>query len=140
MFDAIMERVLPYNGVTFESGSVGGIPGLWVNPENCPPDEAILHLHRGWFNFGSAFAFRHLVAQIAARSGVKAFVPDYRLAPEHPFSAAPDDVLACYLVRKPIRSSCAGARLVGHGTRIPWQRRNVEGFYTGSRCHPHVPH
>ncbi|KXU87080.1 esterase [Caballeronia megalochromosomata] len=97
VFDAIMERVLPYDSVTFESGSVGGIPGLWVKPENCRPDEAILHLHGGWFNFGSAFAFRHLVAQIAARSGVKAFVPDYRLAPEHPFPAAPDDVLACYL-------------------------------------------
>jgi acetyl esterase/lipase len=83
--------------VTFESGSVGGIPGLWVNPENSRPDDAILHLHGGWFNFGSANAFRHLVAQIAGRSGVKAFVPDYRLAPEHPFPAAVDDVLSCYL-------------------------------------------
>jgi acetyl esterase/lipase len=96
-FDAMMERVLPYTGVTFESGSVGGIPGLWVNPENSGPDDAILHLHGGWFNFGSANAFRHLVAQIAGRSGVKAFVPDYRLAPEHPFPAAVDDVLSCYL-------------------------------------------
>ncbi|MFM0631300.1 alpha/beta hydrolase [Paraburkholderia xenovorans] len=96
-FDAMMERVLPYTGVTFESGSVGGIPGLWVNPQNSRPDEAILHLHGGWFNFGSANAFRHLVAQIAGRSGVKAFVPDYRLAPEHPFPAAVDDVLSCYL-------------------------------------------
>jgi acetyl esterase/lipase len=96
-FDAMMERVLPYTGVTFESGSVGGIPGLWVNPENSRPDDAILHLHGGWFNFGSANAFRHLVAQIAGRSGVKAFVPDYRLAPEHPFPAAVDDVLSCYL-------------------------------------------
>jgi acetyl esterase/lipase len=54
----------------------------------------MLHLHGGWFNFGTAKAYRHLVAQIAARVGAKAFVPDYRLAPEHPFPAAVDDVLS----------------------------------------------
>ncbi|WP_028223097.1 alpha/beta hydrolase [Paraburkholderia oxyphila] len=96
-FDAIMESVAPHEGVTVESGTVGGIPGLWITPENSRPDEVILHLHGGWFNFGSAHAFRHLVGQIAARSGAKAFVPDYRLAPEHPFPAGVSDVLACYL-------------------------------------------
>ena len=96
-FDAMMESVLPHDDVTFEHDTVGGIPGIWVTPAHCRPDEAIIHLHGGWFNFGSANAFRHLVAHIAARSGVRAFVPDYRLAPEHPFPAAVDDVLACYL-------------------------------------------
>jgi monoterpene epsilon-lactone hydrolase len=96
-FDAMMESVLPHENVTFEHDAVGGVPGIWVIPEHCRPGEAIIHLHGGWFNFGSANAFRHLVAHIAARSGVRAFVPDYRLAPEHPFPAAVDDVLACYL-------------------------------------------
>src|ERR1700726_4120265 len=58
--------------------------------------QAIVHLHGGWFNFGSAKAYRHLVGRIAARAGARAFIPDYRLAPEHPFPAATDDVLACY--------------------------------------------
>jgi len=53
-------------------------------------------MHGGWFNFGSAKAYRHLVGHIAARAGARAFIPDYRLAPEHPFPAAVDDVLACY--------------------------------------------
>ena len=96
-FDALMENVSPRDDVTFEQETVGGVPGIWVSPARARPDETILHLHGGWFNFGSANAFRHLVAQIAARSGVKAFVPDYRLAPEHPFPAAVDDVLSCYL-------------------------------------------
>ena len=95
-FDAMMERVLPRDDVTFESGTVGGIPGLWVHPAHCRSDEAILHLHAGWFNLGTAKAFRHLVGHIAARAGASAFIPDYRLAPEHPFPAAVDDVLACY--------------------------------------------
>ena len=95
-FDALMERVPPPGGITFETASVGDVPGLWVHPASNRSGEAILHLHGGWFNFGSARAYRHLVGHIAARAGARAFVPDYRLAPEHPFPAAIDDVLACY--------------------------------------------
>src|SRR6266404_3822779 len=95
-FDAFMESVLPRGDVTFEADTLGGVPGLWVHPANWRSDEAIVHLHGGWFNFGSAKAYRHLVGHIAARAGARAFIPDYRLAPEHPFPAAVDDVLACY--------------------------------------------
>ncbi|SDI68933.1 alpha/beta hydrolase [Paraburkholderia phenazinium] len=95
-FNALMEGVLPRDDVSFESDTVGGIPGLWVHPAHGRSSEAILHLHGGWFNLGTAKAFRHLVGQIAARAGASAFIPDYRLAPEHPFPAAADDVLASY--------------------------------------------
>jgi epsilon-lactone hydrolase len=95
-FDAFMESVLPRDDVTFEADTLGGIPGLWVHPADWRSDDAIVHLHGGWFNFGSAKAYRHLVGHIAARAGARAFIPDYRLAPEHPFPAATDDVLACY--------------------------------------------
>jgi epsilon-lactone hydrolase len=95
-FDALMENVSPLRDVTFETDTVGGVPGLWVLPAAEQPGEAIIHLHGGWFNFGSAKAYRHLVGQIAARVGAKAFIPDYRLAPEYPFPAATDDVLSCY--------------------------------------------
>jgi len=95
-YDALMEGVSPRGDVTFEPDTVGGVPGLWVHPASSRPDEALLHLHGGWFSAGSATAYRHLVGHIAARAGAKAFVPDYRLAPEHPFPAAVDDVLAAY--------------------------------------------
>ena len=95
-FDALMEGVSPRADVTFEAGTVGGIPGLWVRPASSRSDEAVLYLHGGWFNAGSAKAYRHLVGHVAARAGTTAFVPDYRLAPEHPFPAAVDDVLAVY--------------------------------------------
>ena len=95
-FDALMERVPPPGGVTFESGTVGDIPGLWVHPASSRSGEAILHVHGGWFNAGSAKAYRNLVGHIAARAATRAFVPEYRLAPAHPFPAAVDDVLAAY--------------------------------------------
>jgi acetyl esterase/lipase len=55
-----------------------------------------MHLHGGWFNWGSAKAYRHFAGQIAARAGAAVFVPAYRLAPEYPFPAAAEDVEAAY--------------------------------------------
>src|ERR1700722_13909591 len=49
-------------------------------------DEAIIQLHGAWFDSASARAFRHLLGHIAAGARAKAFIPDYRLAPEYPFS------------------------------------------------------
>jgi acetyl esterase/lipase len=95
-YDALLEGVSPRDDVAFESATVGGVPGVWVRPASSRSDEAILYVHGGWFVSGSATAYRHLVGHIAARAGASAFVPDYRLAPEHPFPAAVDDVLATY--------------------------------------------
>ena len=95
-FDAIMTRVAAPEGVTFQSTIVGGVSGWWCEPSDARPSQALLHLHGGWYNWGSAAAFRHFVGHTAKRVGVKAFIADYRLAPEHPFPAAPQDVQACY--------------------------------------------
>ncbi len=95
-FDAIAARVTPPAGVEYAAGAVGGVSGWWCRPTETQSDRVILHLHGGWFNWGSAGAFRHLVGHIATRAGAQAFIPDYRLAPEHPFPAAVDDARACY--------------------------------------------
>ena len=95
-YDALLEGVPAPDGVTFEPGTVGDVSGVWVYPASSRPDQAILHLHGGWFHAGTATAYRHLVGHIAARAATKAFVPDYRLAPEHPFPAAVDDALETY--------------------------------------------
>ena len=95
-FDAVMERVAAPPDVTVAADTVGGIPGLWAKPVRPRQGAAILHLHGGWFNLGTARAYRNFVGHIAASAGAAAFVPDYRLAPEHPFPAAVTDVEACY--------------------------------------------
>ena len=95
-FDDIMERVAAPPDVTVAADTVGGIPGLWAKPARPRQGAAILHLHGGWFNLGTARAYRNFVGHVAASAGAAAFVPDYRLAPEHPFPAAVEDVATCY--------------------------------------------
>ena len=56
----------------------------------------VLHLHGGGYTMGSAELSVPLAARLARAAGGWALVPDYRLAPEHPFPAALDDVLAAY--------------------------------------------
>lgn len=96
-YDAIMGRVAAPAGVVYEAERVGGVSGWWCLPEDARPNQAVMHIHGGWFTFGSAQAFRHFAGHIAAHAGVATFVPDYRLAPEDPFPAAAEDVRACFL-------------------------------------------
>jgi acetyl esterase/lipase len=95
-FDDIMERVVTPTDVTFEADTVGGISGLWAKPARPRKGAAIIHVHGGWFNLGTAHAYRNFVGHIASSARAQAFIPDYRLAPEHPFPAAVADVEACY--------------------------------------------
>ena len=95
-FDEVMERVVAPTDVTFVADTIGGISGWWAKPARPRNGAAIIHVHGGWFNFGSARAYRNLVGHIASSAGADAFIPDYRLAPEHPFPAAVADVEACY--------------------------------------------
>jgi epsilon-lactone hydrolase len=93
-FDAIISQTIAPQGVRFREDQVGGIPGWWCEPAEALPSAAILHLHGGWFNWGSSAAYRHLVGHIARNAKAIAFVSDYRLAPEHPFPAAVEDAQA----------------------------------------------
>jgi epsilon-lactone hydrolase len=95
-FNGIMERVAAPDGVSFEADVVQGISGWWAMPTQARKGAAVLHLHGGWFNWGTASAFRNIVGHIAMSARVDTFIPDYRLAPEHPFPAAVKDAEASY--------------------------------------------
>jgi epsilon-lactone hydrolase len=95
-FNGIMERIAVPEGVTFEAATVGGISGWWARPAQARQGVAIIHVHGGWFNWGTAQAFRNFVGHVALSASADAFIPDYRLAPEYPFPAAVHDIEACY--------------------------------------------
>lgn len=103
-FNSFMEQVEVPEGVSFEVDAIGGISGWWARPAQARKDVAIIHMHGGWFNWGTAQAYRNFVGHIARSAGANIFIPDYRLAPEHPFPAAVRDAEACYrgLVEKKI--------------------------------------
>jgi len=57
---------------------------------------ALLYLHGGGFIACSPETHRPLVGSLVRRLGARAWVPQYRLAPEHPYPAALDDALGAY--------------------------------------------
>jgi monoterpene epsilon-lactone hydrolase len=119
-FDDVMERVVAPTDVTFEADTVGGISGFWAKPARSRKGAAIIHVHGGWFNFGSARAYQNLVGHIASSAGADAFIPDYGLAPEHLFPAAVMDVEACYrgLVDKGINKIAVTGDSAGGGLAL----------------------
>jgi acetyl esterase/lipase len=82
--------------VACESISADGVDGEWISPADAPDGKAILYLHGGGFRIGSVASHRDLISQIALASGCRVLAINYRLAPEHRYPAALDDVLAGY--------------------------------------------
>ena len=97
-------------GVRYSAATVGGVPGEWVESKSPAPDRqtTLLYLHGGGFVGCSAKTHRPLTAAFALQ-GLRVFVPDYRLAPEHPFPAAPLDAQAVW---RALRAETAGRLVV----------------------------
>ena len=86
----------PPPGTTVEKVTIGAIAAEWVLTPACDPDRVILYLHGGGYYLGSCNTHRALAAHLAAATGARALVIEYRLAPEHPFPAGLEDATAAY--------------------------------------------
>ena len=82
--------------VEVRTGTLGGRPAEVLQPRDTVPGRTVLHLHGGGFTVGSSATHRALAAHLAAATRATVHLVDYRLAPEHPFPAAPDDALAAW--------------------------------------------
>jgi epsilon-lactone hydrolase len=69
---------------------------VWAAAGPVSDNLVILYVHGGAYLAGSAWGYRKLAAQLAHASGLRVFVPDYRLAPEHRLPGALEDVLAAH--------------------------------------------
>ena len=67
------------------------------------PARVILYLHGGAYFMGSPASYRNRAMRLSYRCQAEVFVPDYRLAPEHPYPAALDDALAAWKLVKTLR-------------------------------------
>jgi monoterpene epsilon-lactone hydrolase len=76
--------------------NAGGVPAHWLAAPGADAGRVLLFLHGGGFEFGSVRSDGELAARLGRASGMRVLFPEYRLAPEHPFPAAIDDVVAAW--------------------------------------------
>lgn len=74
----------------------GSTPVDWIEPACAQDERVLLYLHGGAYCAHMPWLYRSLAARLGAKTGARAVLPDYRLAPEHPYPAALDDCLAVY--------------------------------------------
>ncbi|MCK5771436.1 alpha/beta hydrolase [Algiphilus sp.] len=98
-------------GLSVNQVSIAGVPCERVAVRR--PEMTILHLHGGAFIGGRLRTYRPFAGGLAKRLKAEVLLPDYRLAPEHPFPAAPEDCLAVY--RSLLESGVEANKLVVTG-------------------------
>jgi monoterpene epsilon-lactone hydrolase len=95
-YEALQSQFEPPSGIDIRPVNAGGVPSLWLAPEPERPAPTVLYLHGGGYVAGSAYGYRPLVGAMAAATSAGILLPEYRLAPEHPFPAALEDALTAY--------------------------------------------
>jgi epsilon-lactone hydrolase len=94
-WEALQANFAPPPEIGLRPVNAGGVPSLVLSGEPEGPG-MLLYVHGGGYVLGSAFGYRHLAGALAVAAGMPALVPDYRLAPEHPFPAGLEDCVSAY--------------------------------------------
>src|SRR3954452_11514345 len=76
--------------------SAGGVRAHWLAAPGADADRVLLFLHGGGYELGWLRSDGELAARLGRASSMRVLFPEYRLAPEHPFPAAIDDVRAVW--------------------------------------------
>lgn len=71
---------------------IDGINSFWIDQEN-RKNGVLVYLHGGAFYFGPVKEHWDYFGQITKRTGMAGLMVDYRLAPQHGFPAALDDIV-----------------------------------------------
>jgi acetyl esterase/lipase len=89
-----------YDGVEFRYDivDVNGreMIGAWTLLPNSDATRRLLYMHGGAFTVGSDISHRPLTVQLARRTGMAVFTPNYRLMPEHTRRDIIEDARAAY--------------------------------------------
>ena len=94
-------------GIKITAATLNGVPGEWVE-STTSGNQVLLFLHGGGYVACTLKTHRPYACFFAGR-GFRVFMPDYRLAPEHPFPAGLDDAVAVY---RGLQSACPDSPLV----------------------------
>ncbi|BCJ30013.1 alpha/beta hydrolase fold domain-containing protein [Actinocatenispora sera] len=69
-----------------------GVSAYWLDPPGVATDRVLLFVHGGGFSRGSLRSHGELAARLGRAAGTRVLFGEYRLAPEHPFPAAAEDL------------------------------------------------
>ncbi len=83
-------------GVTVADEAAGGVAARRYRPARPAHDAVLLYAHGGGFVLGGLESHDSICADLCAASGIEVVAVAYRLAPEHRYPAALDDVAAAY--------------------------------------------
>jgi acetyl esterase/lipase len=86
----------PSRGVTVERIAAPGVDGEWLIPTNADPSSTIVYIHGGGFIACDAAGYRTLTSSLARATGMRVAALNYPLAPEHPYPAALESLVAAY--------------------------------------------
>lgn len=84
------------DGARVEAADAGGVSSEWVEMPGVAQDRVLVWLHGGGYSSGSPRTHRKLAANLSRAANARVLLPDYRLAPEHPFPAGVDDAVTAY--------------------------------------------
>jgi epsilon-lactone hydrolase len=76
--------------------AAGGVACEWLGPPTTDNQRIVLYLHGGGFITHMPSAYRVFARRLGAALGATVLLPDYRLAPEHPFPSGADDCIGAY--------------------------------------------
>ena len=82
--------------VALTAADVNGLPGEWSIAQGSDRSRVLMFFHGGGYCSGSIVSHRRLVTEAGRAAGVRTLAIGYRLAPEHSFPAAYDDVLTAW--------------------------------------------
>lgn len=98
--------------IVLSEEEIAGVRCLWLSRADSPKGSTIVYLHGGGYVDGSILTHREFVSRLVAITGHRALMVEYRLAPEHRFPAALDDVINVY------SAVCSSGRLDPAGTAL----------------------
>lgn len=96
IFDSLLRSAPVPDDVRIEETEVGGVPVVRTETPGADSDRFVIYLHGGAYAIGSAAASVGTSSEIARRSNAHGISIGYRLAPEHVFPGAIEDVLSVY--------------------------------------------
>ena len=97
IFERRLKLLTPTTGARhMRPAAIPGVAAYWVAPPGVATKRTIVYFHGGGFVNGSTRAYLQHLIRTAKVCNARVLSVDYKLAPEHPYPAALDDIVAVW--------------------------------------------